>query len=99
MYTGMAHIGRPGEYGEEGVGNSTAPYRDVTRRGKFPGDNMGGDRSQGECPGAGSINMAVLTERPNLSNNRNNSLSRMPSRSGSTPISVVTTEMRNTGRI
>ena len=99
MYTGRASIGRPGEYGEEGVGNTMAPFRDVTRRGLFPNDNMGGDRSQGETPGAGSIFMAVMTERPNLSNPRNMGPSRMPSRSGSTPIDVVTQNMRNTGRI
>lgn len=98
-YTGMASIGAPGEYGEEGVGNTVAPFREVTRPGMFPHDNTGPDRSQGEVPGAGSMYSATLVERPNLSNTRNMGPSRAPSRSGGTPLEVVTTEMRRTGRI
>lgn len=98
-YTGMASIGGPGEYGEEGVGNTTAPFREVTRPGMFPNGNTGSGRSQGETPGAGSIHMAVLSERPNISNLRNHGPMRAPSMAGSTPIDVVTTEQRKTGRI
>lgn len=82
------------EYQEKGFGNNTTPYREATRKGKFPGDNTGGDRSQGEVPGAGSIYAAMLNERPNTSNPRNMGPSRAPSRSASTPIPVVGTESR-----
>lgn len=97
--TGMASISGPGDYMEEGVGNSVAPYREVTRSGMFPGDNTGGGRSQGEVPGAGSMFAAVLSERPNISNLRNLGPTRAPSRSASTPITVVEQGSRNTGRI
>ena len=99
MYTGQASIGAPGEYQDEGVGNSLAPFREVTRPGEFPNDNMGPGRSQGETPGAGSLYSATITERPNMSNPRNMGPSRAPSRSGGTPLSIVTTEMRKVNRL
>lgn len=88
-----------GEYQGYGVGNSPSTYREATRKGKFPADNTGPNRSQGETPGAGSIYAAMLNERPNLSNPRNRGPERAPSRSGSTPIPIVTMESRATGRI
>ena len=99
QYTGMAPIPAPGMYGEEGVGNTTAPFREVTRPGMFPNDNTGPNRSQGECPGAGSLYSAFLTERPNLAMTRNMGPSRAPSRSGGTPIPIVDQGVRKTGRL
>lgn len=98
-YTGMANIGAPGEYGEEGVGNSEAPYREVTSPGMFPNDNMGPGRSQGETPGAGSLYSATIVERPNLSNNRNQGPSRAPSRSGGSPMPIVGMNQRKVNRL
>ena len=80
------------------MGNSVAPYREVTREGAFPSDNMGPGRSQGEVPGAGSMYAAVLSERPNISNLRNLGPSRAPSRTASVPIPVIEQANRNTGR-
>lgn len=97
--TNQAMIAGPGAYGEQGVGNSDVPYREATRVGKFPSDNTGPGRSQGEVPGAGSLYAAMLNERPNLSNPRNSGPDREPSRSASTPIPVIGQETRKTGRI
>jgi hypothetical protein len=97
--TGTAMISAPGDYQEQGVGNTDVPYREATRVGKFPNDNTGPNRSQGEIPGAGSLYAAMLNERPNNSNPRNSGPDREPSRSGSTPIPVVSMDKRNTGRI
>lgn len=99
QYTGAAAPPAPGQYGEEGIGNTTAPFREVTRAGLFPNDNTGPGRSQGEVPGAGSLYAAHLTERPNLAMTRNMGPSRAPSRSGGTPIPVVTMNARQTGRL
>lgn len=88
-----------GEYQNYGVGNSDTSFREATRKGKFPSDNTGPSRSQGETPGAGSIYAAMLNERPNLSNPRNRGPERAPSRSGSTPIPVVEMVTRATGRL
>jgi hypothetical protein len=96
--TGMA-----GGYddGEAGVGNTTTPYREATRVGKFPNDNTGPNRSQGEVPGAGSLYAAMLNERPNVAMGAivNGGPSREPSRSGSTPIPVVGMESRKVNRL
>lgn len=88
-----------GAYQGYGVGNSDASFREATRKGKFPVDNTGPQRSQGEVPGAGSIYAAMLNERPNLSNPRNRGPERAPSRDGSTPIPMVTMDSRATGRL
>lgn len=97
--TNRAMIGGAGGYMEEGVGNTDVPYREATIKGKFPNDNTGGERSQGETPGTGSLYAAVLNERPNVSNPRNMGPSRAPSRMGSTPIPVVGQDVRVTGRV
>lgn len=88
-----------GDYGEEGVGNNSQPFIEATRAGRFPNDNTGANRSQGETPGAGSIYAAMLNERPNISSNRNSGPDRAPSRSGSTPIMVQNMGGRRTGRV
>lgn len=88
-----------GGYQDMGVGNNSESYREVTRKGKYPSDNTGPSRSQGEVPGAGSVYTAILNERPNVSNPRNRGPERAPSRSGSTPIPVQTMASRATGRI
>lgn len=88
-----------GRWMGRGVGNSERNYVDATIPGKFPNDNRGGGKSQGETAGAGSIYAAVLNERPNVSNRRNQGPSRSPSRSGSTAIPVVSQRRRNTGKI
>lgn len=88
-----------GEYQNYGVGNTDASFREATRKGKYPTDNTGPNRSQGETPGAGSIYAAMLNERPNLSNPRNRGPERAPSRSGATPIPIVEMASRATGRL
>lgn len=95
----LAGSGAGGEYQGYGVGNNEMPYREVTRKGSFPGDNTGPGRSQGEIPGAGSIYAARLNERPNISNPRNRGPERAPSRAGATPIPLVSQGSRNTGRV
>lgn len=97
--TREATISGPAGYQEEGVGNTDVPYREATIKGKFPGDNTEGERSQGEVPGAGSLYAAVLNERPNVSNPRNMGPSREPSRSASTPIPVVGMGSRKVNRL
>lgn len=97
--TTEAHLSGPGSYQEEGVGNTEMPYREATRKGKFPGDNSGPSRSQGEVPGTGSIYAAMLNERPNISNPRNMGPTRAPSRSGGTEMSIVGMETRKTGKL
>lgn len=91
--------GSGSDYQSYGIGNTTASYREATRKGKFPVDNTGPNRSQGETPGAGSIYAAMLNERPNLSNPRNRGPERTPSRIGGTPMPIVTMESRATGRL
>ncbi len=88
-----------GEYQGYGVGNNDAAHREVTRKGKYPSDNTGPNRSQGETPGAGTIYSAMLNERPNVSNPRNRGPERPPSRSATTPIPIQTMGSRATGRI
>ena len=88
-----------GEYQGYGVGNTDASFREATRKGKFPSDNTGPSRSQGEVPGSGTIYAAMLNERPNISNPRNRGPERAPSRSAATPIPVQTMASRATGRI
>ena len=88
-----------GEYQNMGVGNSEMAYREATRKGKYPSDNTGPERSQGETPGSGVIYSAMLNERPNVSNTRNRGPERAPSRSGATPLPIVTMASRGTGRI
>jgi hypothetical protein len=80
-----------------GQGHAAANTVQATRKGLFPDDNTGGDRSQGETAGAGSIYAAVLNERPNISNPRNQGPERAPSRVGSSKIPVATDATRNTG--
>lgn len=88
-----------GRYQGAGVGNSESTYVDATIPGKFPDDNMGDGKSQGETSGAGSIYAAALNERPNVSNTRNLGPDRAPSRSGSTAIPVVNQGSRKTGKL
>ena len=88
-----------GDYQTYGVGNNPMAFREATRKGKFPMDNTGPDRSQGETSGAGSLYSAMLNERPNISNPRNRGPERAPSRSASTAIPLVTMNVRGTGRI
>lgn len=87
--------------GENGVGNSEVPYREATRKGKFPNDNTGPNRSQGETPGAGSLYSAMLVERPNVTKDaiRNSGPTRAPSRTAATPIQMQTMAGRKTGRL
>lgn len=72
---------------------------DATISGKFPNDNTSGQRSQGEVAGAGSIYAAVLNERPNISNPRNQGPSRSHSRVGASSIPVAMHGRRKTGRL
>jgi len=88
-----------GRYQSAGVGNTEATYVDATIPGKFPDDNTGEGRSQGEVSGAGSIYAASLNERPNVSNTRNLGPDRAPSRSGSTAIPVAGVGSRKTGKL
>lgn len=88
-----------GDYQTYGVGNNPMAFREATRKGKFPGDNTGPDRSQGEDSGAGSLYSAMLNERPNISNPRNRGPERAPSRDGATSIPIVSVTARGTGRI
>lgn len=82
----------------DGVGAAAKHMVQATRTGKYPNDNTGGQRSQGETAGSGSIYAAVLNERPNLSNPRNQGPVRAPSRMGSSVIPVMNVEQRNTGK-
>ena len=91
---------------EQGQGYTTeASMIKTTRPGKFPNDNSGGGQngpggqSQGEVPGAGSIYAAMLNERPNMSNPRNQGPTRPGSRVGESRIPVTTMETRKTGEI
>ena len=88
-----------GEYQNYGVGNTNESFREATRKGKYPVDNTGPNRTQGETPGAGSIFSVMLNERPNISNPRNRGPERPPSRSGATPIPATTIASRATGRL
>lgn len=99
MNSNQASLSGPGSYQEEGVGNTDVPFREATRKGKYPDDNTGPNRSQGEVPGAGSIYASVLNERPNLSNPRNMGPTREPSRSATTAIPVTSMSSRKTGRL
>lgn len=90
MASGNARMG-------SGVGAATSNMVTATRRGML-GDDVGGARSQGETPGAGSIYAAELNERPNISNSRNQGPERAPSRMGSSTIPVQAMSGRNTGR-
>lgn len=88
-----------GGYQDAGVGNNESTFREVTRKGKYPADNSGPNRSQGETAGAGSLYAAVLNERPNVSNPRNRGPERSPSRSLADAIPMVNMGQRQTGRI
>ena len=88
-----------GAYQDMGVGNNDEAFREATRKGKYPTDNTGPNRSQGEVPGAGSIYSAELNERPNLSNPRNRGPERPPSRLGAKAIPIVSMASRATGRL
>lgn len=78
---------------------STVPVN-VTIAGKWPADNAGA-RSQGEVAGVGSLYSAVLVERPNISNSRNQGPVGAYSRVGisMTTIPIATMASRMTGRI
>lgn len=82
-----------------GQGNTSETTVTATRMGKFPDDNTGPGRSQGEVAGAGSIYAAVLNERPNISNPRNQGPSRANSRMGNSTIPVARVTSRNTGKV
>lgn len=88
-----------GEYQGYGVGNTDSAFHESTRKGKYPSDNTGPNRSQGEAPGSGSIYAAMINERPNISNPRNRGPERAPSRSAATPIPIVEMGSRATGRL
>ena len=81
-----------------GQGRAASNVVQATRKGMFPDDNTGDERSQGETPGCGSIYAANLVERPNTSNPRNQGPERASSRMGASTIPVMTVESRNTGR-
>lgn len=87
-----------GSYGPAGVGNTASSYREATIKGKFPSAG-GGERSQGETAGTGSMYSAELVERPNMSNNRNQGPERAPSMSAKAALPVVSMGSRNTGKI
>lgn len=70
---------------------------EATRKGKFPNDNSSGERSQGEVAGAGSIYAAVLNERPNISNPRNQGPERAHSRVGKSTLPVAMVASRKAG--
>lgn len=72
---------------------------DATVAGKFPNDNTGGERSQGEVSGTGSIYAMVINERPNISNTRNQGPVREHSRVGGSTLPIAMASGRNTGRI
>lgn len=98
-YTGMfGGSAANGGYQDAGVGNNEASYREVTRKGKYPSDNTGPSRSQGETPGAGTLHAATLNERPNMAQTRNLGPTRPCSRSAATPIPIMTMASRATGR-
>jgi len=73
----------------DGRGMTARTTVDATRKGRWPNDNMGGSRSQGETAGAGSLYAAALNERPNISNPRNQGPSRGHSRVGMSSIPVA----------
>lgn len=82
-----------------GQGMASSTTVDATMPGKFPNDNQSGERSQGEVPGVGSVYSAVLNERPNISNPRNQGPVREHSRIGKSTIPVVTSASRKTHKI
>ncbi len=82
-----------------GQGAASKSTVNVTRKGKFPNDNTGGGRSQGEVAGSGSMYAAVLNERPNISNPRNQGPTRPHSRVGKSTIPVAMQGSRNTGKV
>lgn len=81
----------------DGRGMAASNTVTVTRRGRFPNDNTGPGRSQGEVAGAGSLYAAVLNERPNISNPRNQGPTRTMSRIGQSSIPVAMMTDRDTG--
>lgn len=89
----------PQDRAQVGVGMAQQHMIKATREGKFPNDNTSGLRSQGEIAGSGSIYAAVLTERPNTSNPRNQGPERPVSRMGASSIPIATVSDRNTGRV
>jgi len=82
-----------------GQGAAARPTVDVTREGKYPNDNTSGERSQGEVAGAGSIYAAVLNERPNISNPRNQGPVRAHSRVGKSTIPIAMVRTRQDGKV
>jgi len=87
-----------GNYQNMGVGNSSSHSQNATLKGKYP-TSPGGNSSQGETPGAGSIFSAQLNERPNVSNTRNRGPERAPSIAGAKSMPIITQGRRNTGKI
>ena len=82
----------------QGLGQ-VAKMATATRPGLFPNDNEGGERSEGETSGVGSVYSATLAQRENKSNMRNQGPSRASSRMGSSTIPVLTQGARKTGRV
>lgn len=72
---------------------------DATRKGMNPSGNTGDGRRQGEVPGSGTLSSAVLNQRPNTSDPRNQGPSGTPSVIGSAEFPIVTMADRKTGRI
>ena len=83
----------------QGVGIAERHMVQATRMGRFPDDGIGGMRSQGETPGSGALYAAVLNERPNISNPRNQGPTRAPSRVGGSMVPNAVMMTRHTGRI
>lgn len=82
-----------------GQGMAARTSVDATTPAKFPNDNTSGERSQGEVSGAGSIYGAVINERPNTSNGRNQGPVRSHSRMGTSEIPIAMSSIRKTGRV
>jgi hypothetical protein len=97
--TNQAEVGGSVDRMATGIGMAQKHMVRATREGSYPNDNTSGTRSQGEIAGSGSIYAAVLNERPNTSNPRNQGPTRDPSRMGSSSVPVVTMSSRNTGRL
>jgi hypothetical protein len=69
---------------------------DVTRTG-HPGDVASGDPTDGESSGVGTKYMAILVERTNKSNPRNQGPTRPSANTGTIP--TVAMSVRKTGQI
>lgn len=81
---------------ENGKGYASSNKVQAGEPGRVPAAGETG--SQGESEGAGSIYAAVLNERENLSNMRNQGPTRPNSAVGNSRIPVQSMESRKTGR-